>query len=129
MSERKKILLIDDTPVVLHILVSILSDDYDVVVAINGNAGLELTKKITPDLIVLDVIMPGMSGYEVLKALKSDERTKCIPVVLISGEESSEIADTCYKLGAVAYIEKPFDVDIVKQEIDNSLYGHLTSIQ
>lgn len=120
-AEKKKILLIDDTPAVLQILIGILRDDYDVVVAINGEQGLELTKKIMPDLIVLDVVMPGISGYDVLKTLKADEVTKAIPVVLISGRDSDEDEEAGYNLGASAYVKKPFDASVVKQKINDSL--------
>ena len=121
MQEKKKILLVDDTPAILQILVGVLRADYDLATAIDGSQGLELAKKIMPDLIILDVIMPGMSGYDVLKALKADEATKPIPVVLLSGKSSDADEEVGYALGATTYIKKPFDAVAIKQRIDNSI--------
>jgi len=119
--ERKKILLIDDTPAVLHIFVSILKDEYDVIIACDGEQGLVLAKKIIPDLIILDVIMPGMSGYDVLSELKVDESTSHIPVILVSGKTSDEDEKMGYTLGAVTYIKKPFHADDVKEKICSNI--------
>jgi len=117
MTEKRKILLIDDTPAVLHILVSILKNDYDMVIGINGEQGLGLAKKIVPDLIILDVVMPDMSGYDVMKALNDDDATKQIPVILISGKSSDKDEETICALGAADFIKKPFDAYIIKQKI------------
>ena len=121
MQEKKKILLIDDSPAILQILVGILRADYGLVTAIDGNQGFELAKKVIPDLIILDVVMPGVSGYDVLKALKADEVTKAIPVVLLTGKSSDADEEEGYALGATTYIKKPFDAVAIKKRIDNSI--------
>ena len=121
MPERKKILLIDDTPAVLHILISMLSDEYDIVIAINGETGLGLVKKIVPDAVIVDLLMPDISGYDVLKALKADDATKQIPVILISGTGSEQTEQESCSLGAAAFIVKPFDAGVLKQKISGAL--------
>lgn len=118
MADRQKILLIDDTPAILHVLNNILKDDYGILVAKSGEQGIISAKKFLPDLILLDVLMPGLSGYEVLEMLKSDETTKSIPVVLISGMDSDEDELKGYELGAADYIKKPFVGAIVKYRVD-----------
>jgi len=117
-SVRHKVLLIDDTSAILHILNEILRNDYDTVIAKTGEKGIASAKKFMPDLILLDVVMPEMSGYEVLEALKSDEHTRNIAVVLMSGKDSSESEVMGYSLGAIDYIRKPFDPIVVKHRVD-----------
>jgi len=118
VAERQKILLIDDTPAILHVLNNILKDDYDIIVAKSGEQGLLSAKKFLPDLILLDVLMPGLSGYDVLETLKSDDVTKSIPVMLISGMDSDEDEVKGYELGAADYIKKPFVGAAVKHRVD-----------
>ena len=116
--EKQKILVIDDSPHVLYILNNILKDDYVLLIAKDGELGLTMAKKSKPDLILLDITMPGISGYDVLKALKSEDVTKGISVILISGNDSYEDQIKGYSMGAVEYIQKPFVKDIVKHKID-----------
>jgi len=119
MTKRQKVLLVDDTEAFLFVLNFTLKDDYDVVAANNGEEGLKLAKSILPDLIILDVMMPGLSGYEVLEALKSDEATKDIPIVMITGTEGEEDEAKGLALGALDYIRKPFVRSDVKERIDS----------
>ena len=118
ITARQKILLIDDTPPILQILNHILKDNYDTLVAKSGEQGLAVAKKIVPDLILLDVVMPNLSGYDVLKTLKADDVLMAIPVILISGNDSDENEEEGYALGAVDYIKKPFVANTVKQRVD-----------
>lgn len=117
--ERKRILLIDDTEAYLFILNDILKNDYETIIAKNGADGLEIAKLTMPDLIVLDLIMPNLSGYDVLKILKTDDIMKSIPVVLITGKDSEDDIAKGYELGAAGYIRKPFDNLLVKDMIDS----------
>ena len=116
MSNRKKILLVDDTPAFLVILNNILKNDYDTMISKSGEDALKTALLVMPDLILLDVIMPGMSGYEVLAALKADEKLKHIPVILVTGKNNDE--HKVKGMGAVGYIKKPFDKDIVLSEVN-----------
>jgi len=117
--QRQKILMVDDTEVYLYTLNSTLKEDYDTIIAKSGEEGLDTARLVMPDLILLDVMMPGLSGYDVLEALKADEKLKSIPVILISGKDSDENEARGYELGAVDYIKKPFVRTEVKSRIDS----------
>ena len=123
-AERKKVLIIDDTDSYLLILNNILKDDYETLISKDGEDGLETAEITKPDIILLDVMMPGMSGYEVLEKLKADENLKSIPVVLISGKGSDENEAKGFDLGASAYIKKPFEKSEVKDKVDFILRSH-----
>jgi len=113
MAEKKRILLVDDTPTFLIILNNILKNDYETLIATDGEDAIKTARHNPPDLILCDVLMPGMSGYDVLIALKADETTKSIPVVLVSGKDSDEHKTKGYDLGAAAYIKKPFEKAVI----------------
>jgi len=115
---RQSILLIDDTPGILRILSDILKDSYDIIIAKTGQDGMELAKVQKPDLIILDVLMPGLSGLDVLKMLRDDEETANIPVVFITGRTTNEDEEEGYALGIMDYIKKPFVRTVVKRRID-----------
>ncbi|MDR2168362.1 MAG: response regulator [Clostridiales bacterium] len=117
MAEKRKILAIDDAPMVLRALNEILKGDYDMLIAKNGEAGIESAKKNKPDLILLDLVMPGMSGFETLAFLKADPDTGDIPVVLITGSEMAVDEEKGYAQGAVDFIKKPFVGVIVKRRV------------
>ncbi|MCL2851441.1 MAG: response regulator [Defluviitaleaceae bacterium] len=118
-AERRKILLIDDSDSFILILNNILKDDYETLISLDGEDGLETARLTMPDLILLDIVMPGLSGYDVLKALKADKALKSIPVILISGKDSDTSKAKGYTLGAADYIKKPFETDIVKDKVDS----------
>lgn len=122
MTEKKPIILvIDDTPVNLTILSSALSLEFDVQSATSGEAGLQEAKRLAPDLILLDVMMPGMDGYEVLRRIKSDPDLMHIPVVFVTAMQESQSEVEGLKLGALDYITKPFQVEIARHRIRNLL--------
>lgn len=118
VSGKPRILLIDDSPPVLNLLIDILKEDYTLLLAKDGGLGLSTAKESVPDLIILDLTMPGISGLDVLKSLKADEATKGITVILISGNDSYESQIEGYSLGAVEFIRKPFARDILKHRVD-----------
>lgn len=119
--EKATVLVVDDTPENIDILVGILGDDHKVKVAIDGPRALALVAKVQPDLILLDVMMPRMNGYEVCKLLKQDPLTCHIPVIFVTA--LSEIADETqgFELGAVDYITKPVSAPIVKARVKTHL--------
>ena len=119
--DRKIILAVDDTPMQLHALIKILQPLYAVKIAKSGEAGIEFAMNNKIDLIMLDVIMPGMSGLEVLEILKQEEKTKNIPVVLATGNTSEDDKKNGMDKGASDYIEKPFDHNIVHDCISRLL--------
>ncbi|SUI58617.1 response regulator [Shewanella morhuae] len=119
--DKATVLIVDDTPENIDILVGILSDDYKIKVAIDGPRALALVAKSRPDLILLDVMMPGMNGYEVCKLLKQDPLTSHIPVIFVTA--LSEVADETqgFALGAVDYITKPVSAPVVKARVKTHL--------
>lgn len=119
---QANILVVDDTRANLRLLVGILSENgYKVRPAPNGQRALAVAQKYLPDLILLDINMPGMDGYEVCEQLKADERTRCIPVIFISA--LSEVLDKVrgFAVGGVDYITKPFQVEEVLARVRTHL--------
>jgi PAS domain S-box-containing protein len=114
---KMKILYIDDTATYLLLLKNILGKDYDVHTAANGEDGLKLAHETQPDLILLDLLMPGLSGTDVLKALKDDDTLSPIPVVILSAKDDEEERENLTAMGASGYIKKPFTPDSVKNGI------------
>lgn len=120
------ILIVDDTPANLRILTSMLqSYGYRVRPAINGQVALTAVQNSLPDLILLDIMMPGMTGYEVCTRLKSDKTTRDIPVIFISALDDTLDKVKAFEVGAIDYIAKPFQLEEVLARIEN----HLTMYQ
>ncbi|NDV26787.1 HD domain-containing phosphohydrolase [Desulfovibrio sp. JC010] len=118
----KQVLIVDDTVENLQVLMEALKGEYAVVTAKNGEKALELAvNKPRPDIILLDIMMPGMNGYEVCERLKADVRTKDIPVIFITVLMEEEDEARGLALGAVDYIVKPFCPDLVKARVKNQL--------
>jgi len=124
VAEYKKeftILITDDEKTNLDILGSILSPEYNLFIARNGPRALELAREHRPDLILLDVLMPEMSGFEVIEKLKKSDITAKIPVIFITGLTGAEDEEMGFSLGAVDYITKPFSPTIVKMRVLNQI--------
>jgi len=111
--EMQKVLIVDDAAINRQVLGDLLKIDHTVIVAKNGEQALALAMKHTPDLILLDVVMPEVSGYEVLHRLKNDPRTAAIAVIFITGLDTSEDEARGLTLGASDYITKPFNLAVV----------------
>ena len=108
---KQRILAIDDNADIRELIAFILRrENYEVSTASNGIAGLEMIKGSHPDLIILDVVMPEFSGYDVLDAVRSDKSSKVrdIPVLMITSKSSTDDIDQALELGATSYIVKPF---------------------
>ena len=119
---RKTVLIVDDAPSNLQLVDSILKDSYNVRIATNGAKALELVRaKPEPDLILLDVMMPGMDGYEVCTRLKADAGTKDIPVIFLTGQTEAADETRGFDVGAVDYIHKPFSPAVVKARVHTHL--------
>lgn len=123
MSElyNMRIMVIDDTEANIDILVEILGDDYKVSVAMDGESALEDIKKSHPDLILLDIMMPEMDGYEVCRRLKADPQTRGIPIIFVTAKSDESDETTGLELGAVDYITKPFSPSIVQARVKTHL--------
>ena len=121
MSNKKKIFIIDDEKINIMALAHILQSEYDIIVTTNSICALEIAEKNMPDLILLDIIMPDISGFEVLEKLKESKTTKHIPVIFITGLNSAEDEEKGIGLGAADFIAKPFSKSIVKTRIETQL--------
>ena len=122
MSDNKPtILVVDDVPENIDILTGILKDDYRVRAATNGPSALSLVKKMPPDLILLDVMMPGMDGFEVCRELKADLASRKIPVIFVTAMGEMEDESRGFAVGCVDYITKPVSPPIVKHRIKTHL--------
>jgi sigma-B regulation protein RsbU (phosphoserine phosphatase) len=118
----KTVLLVDDAPSNIQAVNSILKDTYKTRIATNGERALELAKVCPPpDLVLLDVSMPGMDGYEVCTRLKADPQTKDIPVIFLTGQTEIEEETHGFDVGAVDYIHKPFSPAVVKARVQTHL--------
>lgn len=116
-----KILIVDDVQENIDILRSTLSSDYHVSVAKNGEKALKVVRKVLPDLILLDIVMPVMTGYDVIKVLKADPILKNIPVIFITAQSELHEKTYGFELGAVDYVVKPFEVLEVKSRVETHL--------
>jgi phosphoserine phosphatase RsbU/P len=117
-STQKLILIVDDTPLNIGVISGALKDSYKTKVATNGEKALALASaEVKPDLILLDIIMPGMDGYEVCSRLKADAATSEIPVIFLTGQTSAEDETRGFEVGAVDYVHKPFSPAVVKARV------------
>lgn len=119
--EKAKVLVVDDTPENIDILVGILGEHYKVIVALDGAKALMLAQKNPPDIILLDVMMPDMDGYQVCEQLKAQAVTRFIPIIFVTA--LSEVADEArgFAMGAVDYITKPLSAPIVLARVKTQL--------
>ena len=118
---KNKILIVDDDRANLMYLDNLLSADHELHIAKDGAQALKRADEYIPDLILLDIVMPGLSGYEVLSELKKSEKTRDIPVIFITGLDTDEDEMKGLELGADDYIGKPFHDAIVRLRIRNQL--------
>ncbi|MFT5162107.1 MAG: diguanylate cyclase (GGDEF)-like protein [Alteromonadaceae bacterium] len=112
--KSQKVLIVDDEKTNLKILSDILKDEVEVIMAKDGRQGIDKAIQFKPDLILLDIIMPGMDGFAVIKQLKSNPMTNNIPIIFVTGELDVVKEERGLKLGACDYIQKPFHVAILK---------------
>jgi len=120
-NNRLKILIIDDMPTNIQLLGEALEHDYSVQIAIAGEKGLQLAQASPPDLILLDIMMPGMDGNEVCRQLKADDRLKNIPVIFITALHEMESEIQSLALGAADFLHKPVNIQIARLRIANLL--------
>ena len=109
-----RVLIVDDTKANVDVLVETLRDKYKISVALNGEDALRAINRNKPDLVLLDIMMPGMDGFEVCARIKDNPDTGEIPVIFISALDEADSKTTGFAHGAVDYVTKPFDADEVK---------------
>jgi len=120
--DRDKILVVDDNPENIWSLIEGLEDQYEVRFATNGEKALEIAfSEDQPDLILLDIMMPGMDGYEICASLKANVKTRGIPVIFVTASEQQEDETKGFRLGAVDFISKPFRMPVVEARIKAAL--------
>ena len=114
MNDKPKILIVDDEPFYIDVIENLMRDEYDVSSVSSGEDALALLENsIYPDLILLDVLMPGIDGYEVCKRLKADPKTKDIPIIFLTVKSDVDDEVRGFNLGGVDYITKPMSPPIV----------------
>jgi sigma-B regulation protein RsbU (phosphoserine phosphatase) len=119
---QKSILIVDDTPINLGVISGALKDSYRTKVATNGEKALSIASgEEKPDLILLDVMMPEMDGYEVCRRLKANPDTRDIPVIFLTGQTGTDDETKGFEVGAVDYIHKPFSEAVVKARVRTHL--------
>ena len=109
METNNKILIVDDIPINIQMAMNILKDEgYKMYYAKSGEMALKLIDENDFDLILLDIMMPEMNGFEVCLKLKSNDKTKNIPIIFLSGKDSSTDIENAYEVGGIDYVVKPF---------------------
>ncbi len=121
MREEKTILIIDDIDTNIHTLIELFDGKYDVLASIDGQDGLDILNEEEVDLVLLDINMPLIDGFEVCKRIKKNENTKNIPVIFITANTNEESIEKAYEVGGVDYITKPFKAREVLSRINNHL--------
>lgn len=126
MSEEKfKIMIVDDSPQEIHVLLEELKDDYTVTAATSADGALEaLETSELPNLILLDVNMPGMNGYEACEKIKTDARFELIDIIFLSANDSTEEIIRGLDVGASDYITKPYDPEVLRSKIRQVVVSH-----
>lgn len=104
----KKILVVDDTKINVNILVELLGDIYDVVVALDGFSALNILENEKVDLVLLDIMMPEIDGFEVAKKIQNNSELKDIPIIFITAKTDEQSIEEAYEIGGIDYITKPF---------------------
>jgi class 3 adenylate cyclase len=125
MSDTRRtntVLVVDDTPENIDLLDGVLNQDYKIKVALNGEKALKIAgSENPPDIILLDIEMPGMDGYEVCRRLKADLQTRDIPIIFVTAKSDESDETKGLEIGAVDYITKPFSPPIVKARVKTHL--------
>ena len=120
--KKHAVLIVDDTPTNIKVLMETLKEDYRIVAAVNGERALQLAaSEPIPDIILLDVMMPEMDGYEVCSRLKADAKTRDIPIIFVTAMSDTQDETKGLGLGAVDYVTKPISPPVVLARVKNHL--------
>lgn len=121
MEKRKIILVVDDSAANLQLCKGLLSSEYDVRLAKSGKLALTALARVRPDVILLDIEMPDMTGFEVMDEISKDNALKDIPVIFVTSHASEQLVYKAVGYGAVDYVVKPFSPDILRTKIKSAL--------
>ena len=121
MNNRHKILVVDDDPGSIKIMTTILKDEYDIISALNGHDAIDQLKEHETDLILLDVLMPDLNGFDVCRIIKSDLAFADIPVIFLTAVDTYDAQLHGLELGGIDYIAKPVNLDLLKLRVRNHI--------
>jgi CheY-like chemotaxis protein len=122
LTTKKRILVVEDQAAIINMLrMRLEANNYEVITAADGQAGLEKARKENPSLIILDIMLPKMNGYKVCQLLKEDPKHKTIPIIISSGRTPQEIRKVGQEVGADAYVSKPFEAEALLSKIKELL--------
>lgn len=121
MENRYKILAVDDEAANLQVISSVLKDEYDVLTALNGHDAISQLKEHKPDLILLDVMMPEIDGFDVCKIIKANPAFVDIPIIFLTAMDTHEGARQGLEIGAIDYLTKPLELDLLKLRVRNHI--------
>lgn len=125
-TEKSRVLIVDDEPGNIKILSNVLAGDYALSVATNGKQALEVARVQSPDIVLLDMVMPEMDGIQVCEALKASEETRDIPVIFVTSMGDTANEERGLEAGAVDYISKPISPPIVKARVKIHIQNYLS---
>jgi putative two-component system response regulator len=115
------IMIVDDMKLNIDILAESLSGDYSIIPATSGESAMKMLQRKKPDIVLLDVFMPGVNGFDVLKFMKEQNELDNIPVIFVTGERDSDVEEKGLALGAVDYVKKPYNPNVVRVKVQNHL--------
>ncbi|BCO28989.1 response regulator PleD [Rhodoferax lithotrophicus] len=118
---KPRLLVVDDQPINIQVMYQIFAAEYQVFIATNGNQALNFCRTTPPDLVLLDIVMPGMDGFEVCAALKADASTKNIPVIFVTAHTDAVQETRGLELGAVDFISKPVNPAVVRARVHTQI--------
>ena len=121
METRRRILVVDDDPINIRVITSSLKNDYDVFTALNGFEAISMFKEHLPDLILLDVMMPDLNGFDVCSIIKSDEEFADIPIIFLTALDTQDGEMRGLELGGIDYLTKPINFELLKLRVRNHL--------
>lgn len=119
--EKSKILIVEDASVSVYFIKNALGDHYVIRVTQSGEEALELTETFNPDLILLDVTLPGIDGFEVCRKISKDEKYADIPIIMVTASDDAEYVRTGIEAGAIDYVPKPFSEIELKARVESAL--------
>lgn len=121
IDNRPKLLIVDDQPINIRLLNDLFREDCRVLIATSGREAVKLCLKYLPDLVLLDIVMPDMDGYEVLASLRADELTQSIPVIFVTAQNDDADEERGLQAGAIDFISKPIRPAIVRARVNSHL--------
>ncbi len=121
MNNRHKILAVDDDPGNIKLMMTALKNEFDIISALNGHDAIDQLKEHKPDLILLDVMMPDLSGFDVCRIIKSDVAFSDIPVIFLTAMDTYDAQLQGLELGGIDYIAKPVNLDLLKIRVRNHI--------